>query len=406
MPSFAERIIAAHQAGLQARQAKEQQAQQAEDRKLQQQILKHNIDRLKITDLLEARKAAAETAGLLQGTPGQVVPDSSPEGGTKILPHPPITIPGIPDWNVPDATVQPQTAQEILQQIRLKQIQDAQAKASEPFTLNPGDKRFSGADVIAENPKAAAEPPALIQELKQFAPEFDTLDAAGKLKALADFTAARTQQPGSKLLTPEEEAQQLRLRAAGRSGNGATTLSPYSESNIVNRLTQRWDTQSKVAVELNRQVALMDAGMTAARRGDLAQGSQAVLVTFQKILDPTSVVRESEYARSAAGQALLARIQGAYDRLAKGGTGVPLAELEKYATLANEMAIKSNSHLGVVKSQIESTAERYKIPKELVTTEDLTGPKAPSGPKIGAEEGGYIFMGGNPADSKNWKKKK
>ena len=37
--------------------------------------------------------------------------------------------------------------------------------------------------------------------------------------------------------------------------------------------------------------------------------SQAVLVTFQKILDPTSVVRESEYARTFDGQAILDRMQ-------------------------------------------------------------------------------------------------
>jgi hypothetical protein len=53
-----------------------------------------------------------------------------------------------------------------------------------------------------------------------------------------------------------------------------------------------------------------------------------VLITFQKILDPTSVVRESEYARSADGVALTARMEGYMERLAKGGAGVPKADLK------------------------------------------------------------------------------
>ena len=44
MPSFAEKIISAHQAGRQAKQQDEDRVKAEEDRKLQQQILKHQID--------------------------------------------------------------------------------------------------------------------------------------------------------------------------------------------------------------------------------------------------------------------------------------------------------------------------------------------------------------------------
>lgn len=166
-------------------------------------------------------------------------------------------------------------------------------------------------------------------------------------------------------------------------------LSPTAESNIINRLTTQWTAASKSANELDRASNLMRAGMTAARRGDLAAGSQAVLVTFQKILDPTSVVRESEYARSASGQALLAQIEGSYERLTKGGAGVPLSELEKYQKLADEMVAGSRGHLDAVKARIGKTADRYKIPHETIFEDyDLGGPQrppggGPSGPRIG-----------------------
>lgn len=143
-------------------------------------------------------------------------------------------------------------------------------------------------------------------------------------------------------------------------------LSPTMEANIINRLTTQWGSVSAPAKELTRQVSLMDAGLTAARRGDLAQGSQAVLVTFQKILDPTSVVRESEYMRSAAGQSLLTRIEGAAEQLAKGGAGVPLRELEKFAALAREAAKVQQEALPALQDRIGKTADRYKIPRELI----------------------------------------
>ena len=111
----------------------------------------------------------------------------------------------------------------------------------------------------------------------------------------------------------------------------------------------------------------MREGLKAAAQGDRAAGFQAVLVTFQKILDPTSVVRESEYARSAAGQALLARAQGYMEQLARGGTGMPLSELRRFSALAENVAKTfSKGYVESVKKRLSLTADRYKIPQELI----------------------------------------
>lgn len=148
---------------------------------------------------------------------------------------------------------------------------------------------------------------------------------------------------------------------------GRQSLTPNMEANVIRQLAAQWTAASQPARDLERQVSLMDAGIKAAERGDLAQGSQAVLVTFQKLLDPTSVVRESEYARSAAGLALTSRARGAYERLAQGGAGVPLPELRKFADLAREMAdAQRSSYLTNTKERLGKTADRYSIPRELV----------------------------------------
>ena len=148
-------------------------------------------------------------------------------------------------------------------------------------------------------------------------------------------------------------------------------LTPTMEAAVLNRLTNQWTAATKPIRDLREQVSRMEAGMEAARRNDLAAGSQAVLVVFQKILDPTSVVRESEYARSGAGQSLINRIRGAAERLARGGAGVPLAELEAFARLARDMVVRSGgSYVAGVQARLGRTADHYGIPRDLIF-EDL-----------------------------------
>lgn len=162
-------------------------------------------------------------------------------------------------------------------------------------------------------------------------------------------------------------ARKVYGQADDRPTGAAGGMSPYAEANVLNRLVNQWQTASRPAVELNRQVKLMDAGLDAARRGDLAQGAQAILVTFQKILDPTSVVRESEYMRSAAGQSLDNRVSGYIEQLSKGGAGIPVVELEKFARLARDAAkAQATGYVDSVKARIGRSADHFSIPRDLV----------------------------------------
>jgi len=106
----------------------------------------------------------------------------------------------------------------------------------------------------------------------------------------------------------------------------------------------------------------MRKALAAAEGGAGAAGSQGVLVTFQKILDPTSVVRESEYARSASGQTILAQMEGAVDRLLiSGGAGVPVSELRKFVSLAEQWSKNANLSAATTRRQIIAIAEEYNI---------------------------------------------
>lgn len=99
------------------------------------------------------------------------------------------------------------------------------------------------------------------------------------------------------------------------------------------RIGNNLDKNVKEYYDSRRSVAAIESGLGEAR-SQLKAGktinfaSQAVLVGFQKLLDPTSVVRESEYARSGDGQSAVNRWKGAWLKLSQGGAGVTLDELE------------------------------------------------------------------------------
>jgi hypothetical protein len=159
---------------------------------------------------------------------------------------------------------------------------------------------------------------------------------------------------------------------------GRSNLTPNMESQVITKLARDWSAATKPAQELDRQVSIMREGIKASRAGNLAAGGQAVLVTFQKILDPNSVVRESEFDRSREGLSLMQRAQAATERLTRGGPGVPLAELERYAALAEEIArAQRNSRLKAIQDRLGRVADRYEIPRNLVFEGVMDAPATP-----------------------------
>lgn len=166
-------------------------------------------------------------------------------------------------------------------------------------------------------------------------------------------------------------------------------MTPGQKFQATQSLRKSFDMESRAAREVAMQLSQMQAGIGAARKGDMAAGSQAVLVTFQKILDPASVVRESEYARSSSGQALLSRIQGAVEQLRVGGASIPLEELERFVSLANTFAENQARAAMESKEQIEAVATEYGIDPTLVTR-DIQAPGGAPAPSRGND--GMIRM--------------
>jgi len=125
--------------------------------------------------------------------------------------------------------------------------------------------------------------------------------------------------------------------------------------------------RTQVTKELNAskaadiQLANMEDSLAAVKSGNAAAGSQGVLVTFQKILDELSVVRESEYARSASGLSLLNRLRGSYDKIVSGGAGVPVEQLEDFVVLARQFTKNQKDATAQTVESVSSIVEQYGI---------------------------------------------
>ena len=64
---------------------------------------------------------------------------------------------------------------------------------------------------------------------------------------------------------------------------------------------------------------------------------QALVIQFNKLLDPGSVVRESEFARTPQGQSLVARFQGLVQKTKVGGVGLTDANRKELVDVARQL---------------------------------------------------------------------
>lgn len=147
--------------------------------------------------------------------------------------------------------------------------------------------------------------------------------------------------------------------------NQPRPLTMTAESNLINKLSAQWTKATDQRRELNRQLGIMRTGLQRFD-ADPNGASQAVLVTFQKILDPESVVRESEYARSAHGLSQIQRIAGWAEKLTRGGAGVPKAQLAEMVRTAELFVRNTSDGPERIRRRIGANAARYNIPEELV----------------------------------------
>lgn len=212
-------------------------------------------------------------------------------------------------------------------------------------------------------------------------PDPDSPTGYSKELYLRSDPSVRTKIPTQPPLTPESAAARAAAVEAARGGAAADVpLTTSQRFDATTKLQESWRKLESPLREMDRQHKLMTVGLDRFKAGDKIGGAQAVLVTFQKILDPSSVVRESEYARSPEGLSLMSRLEGLYERLKEGGAGVPEAELAGMVETARQFMESMKGWHDQERGVIEGTARDYKIdPQRIFGTQGALAPPPPPG---------------------------
>ena len=253
----------------------------------------------------------------------------------------------------------------------------AVAPPAKPVNLQGDDMKLEAkarelgkkvADLTVEEINAALKAPAAVNE--QVSPIYREYQDAKREGYTGTFQQYQN-----------EDANRKRPVVAGQ-----RPITQTAEANLVAKLAKDWTTASHGEREVARQYQIMQAGLSRFD-ADPNGGSQAIITTFNKILDPTSVVRETEYARSAHGVSLLQRMEGYRERLSKGGAGIPKAQLQEMVNTAAEFLKRTKTSNAGVRRRLALTADRYSIPHELVFSDipEDAAPQdaAPTPTKIG-----------------------
>jgi hypothetical protein len=148
-------------------------------------------------------------------------------------------------------------------------------------------------------------------------------------------------------LESEKIAQSRENRMAQATTRGAST--PQS-------LRQEFQKEQAVKDyrQIQTQVARIDSALEENKKGgNKVAVDQALITVFNKMMDPTSVVRESEYARTSSDLSLLNRIKGKAEKIMTGGAGLTDEERNALATMAKKFSKASET-------SYKDTAKFYK----------------------------------------------
>ena len=94
--------------------------------------------------------------------------------------------------------------------------------------------------------------------------------------------------------------------------------------------------------------------------------SQAIVIAYNKILDPWSVVREWEYARTAEGQSLLNQIQAKLEKLSKWWAGLTKKELKSLVDVAKKFSENAVKVQKQAADRTKVSIEKYWLTPEAV----------------------------------------
>ncbi len=234
----------------------------------------------------------------------------------------------------------------------IAQVAPAPTAAERPITLGRGDILFdpsTGQQIGAGLPPAPPKPPA---------PKAGDLTVAkeGDGTGLPPGTVFQADPRGNIKIISEP---------------GGVGLSAADKTKIA--ITQAKEFRADKRIENLNIVERSERGMAAALKLSLSPNTkskiasdQALGVLFQKMLDPTSVVRESEFARTPEGAALMSRITSQIPKLLQGGLAISDDDRRALADMAQKLLDEAKITANRAFDEFETRADEIGLNKKIV----------------------------------------
>ena len=220
----------------------------------------------------------------------------------------------------------------------------------------------------------------IVRQYKELKSAQDISEEERKAKLALDVSKSQPASYQEYLLTdatptPEEyNAYQTldanRKASIARAGVAKTGgLTPYQQFSATQAIAKDTQQRTDSAREMARQAQLIDQSYNnIIKGGDRSLNTQAIITSFNKILDPASVVRESEYDRTAQGQSLLAQLEGKVQNIASGGAGVTEATLKEAANIGKLYLEGARKSIEAQNKRAQAMAAQFGLNPDFVTS--------------------------------------
>lgn len=287
---------------------------------------------------------------------------------------------------------------EALELVKQERMRQARGGTGAPFGAPQDYELADGTPVIARSNRFTGGIEVLDPQSNQWVPAESVQGlrprtSTGSTSMGADREAlsrATYGRPFSQLSQTEQQDVLRREQAMLRNEAYATTLARLEAGaagpldtnqrfNAEQGLADDWAKATANFRTVEQQYGLMVTGLERFD-ADPVGASEAIRVTFEKILDPASVVRESEYLRQEVGMGVLDRIDGLWQRYGAGGGPIPKVALAEMVRTAQQFAQRYRDALPEHRRRIEATARRYQLDPSTIFGSNLGAAPPPPGP--------------------------
>lgn len=295
--------------------------------------------------------------------------------------------------------------------------EQAAAAKSQLGELKPEEQALFNSGLLTSKQKRDAAP--LQQAVQKIAGDRAIGERAEQSQAASDARQERgiaaSDERQARALAAQEKNLEKRLAKMNSSGllpQQLTKVSGLASQFDSNPVVQRFNQQVNHAASVNEILKGNWSG----------PGDMGVIYEFMKALDPTSVVRESEYAAASKTGNIFLGWAARFNGVMRPEGGFMSEQVKK--DFASVLDRKLNvTNLQVKQMHADFARRINKITGRTDGSDYLSdystifgaqggggqgggtqAPNAQAGPKVGEVQDGYRFKGGNPADQKNWEK--